>query len=113
MQIPGCVYCPSCHNAFVHHFQIDVYERDQDAQEGLHIQVLGVDTLPARQPSFTTDNSLEGNPSYRRQGITIHFRCERCHSSFVMKLMQHKGCTLLDIGPTSRDSPGDVCDQRE
>jgi len=85
--------CPGCESAYVHQHEVHVYERLQDAVTGTHVCVRGLDKP---QPQVVVGSSMVGNPSTRRQGITIHFWCEHCKCRFLLTVAQHKGFTLME-----------------
>ena len=39
----------------------------------------------------------DGNPSERRAGLKLHFRCEICGAKFAVSIAQHKGQTLVGL----------------
>jgi hypothetical protein len=80
--------CAGCGCSEVHHERVEVFERSEDAEEGLHIVIEGL--------KFTKDSSLEGNPSRRRDGLLIQFWCEQCDEKSVLAISQHKGVTYVD-----------------
>lgn len=42
-------------------------------------------------------NDMNGNPSPRRDGIQINFKCEGCASAgLTMNIVQHKGSTFFE-----------------
>ena len=77
---------------YMHHDRVEVFERSEDAQNGLHFSVSG--------SKATVDTSLDGNPSMRRDGISITFWCEGCHGISSLSFAQHKGVTLVDLVDT-------------
>ena len=81
--------CPSCGNNYLHHEKVEVFERSEDAEKGLHVKV--------ENSVVTTDTSLSGNPSIRRDGLTIEFSCEGCKARPVLSISQHKGNTWVDF----------------
>ena len=81
--------CPECGSSNLHHKEVEVFERHEDARTGLHVQVNDNKAL--------TDGNMEANPSPRRQGILIHFSCEKCPTKPVLKIFQHKGTTYMDF----------------
>ncbi len=80
--------CPFCGGNYLHHDRIEVFEREEDAEAGLHL-IVG-------NGKVSIDNELEGNPSRWRHGLNIHFWCEHCEAKPVLSLTQHKGNTWLD-----------------
>jgi hypothetical protein len=79
--------CPSCGGNFLHHERVEVFEREEDQDSGMHVLVAD------KKASF--DTSLDGNPSKRRNGITIQFWCEQCSAKPTHTIAQHKGNTLF------------------
>jgi len=74
--------CPSCGGNCLHHDRIDIFERGEDQDQGIHVLVA------EGQGTFNTD--LAGNPSARRDGLSIHFWCEDCSAKPVLTIAQHK-----------------------
>jgi hypothetical protein len=67
-----------------------VFERaTEDAPTGFQVTVAN--------GSVSIDDLLDGNPSQRRQGLRVHFRCETCEATPLLTLAQHKGVTLVDL----------------
>lgn len=89
--------CPSCGFNYLHHDRVDVFERSEDATQGLHIAV--------EEGGLSVGTSLKGNPSGRRHGITIRFWCEGCKATPVLSIAQHKGNTYVDF--THSGEPND------
>lgn len=82
--------CPRCGGSGLHHISVDVINRQkEDSVSGLNIRVEGT--------SFTAKDSLGGNPSPRRNGMTIQFHCELCGQDPVLSLYQHKGETFMSF----------------
>ena len=81
--------CPACGGNYLHHEVVEVFERTEDAEEGLHIKIEGGTAI--------TDSNLSGNPSARRHGLTVEFYCEHCKARPVLSIAQHKGTTWIDI----------------
>lgn len=82
--------CPSCGDQYLHHCEVVVYERDEDATETLKTTVAA---SVARTELVASDGC--GNPSRRRDGLTIRFECENCGAKPLLKVAQHKGLTLV------------------
>lgn len=81
--------CPSCGSNYLHHDKVEVFECGEDAIHGVHV------TVADAKAAF--DTSLEGNPSSRRHGLKIYFRCEGCETKPVLSISQHKGMTKVDF----------------
>lgn len=79
--------CPSCGESYLHQTEVTTYWRDEDANTGLR-------NISSAKRSLV-DDSMAGNPSDRRQGLTIRFDCESCDATPVLTIVQHKGNTFL------------------
>ena len=79
--------CPHCENNYLHHIAIDIFDREEDSEQGLHIQ-----QSPGK---FSVDTKLNGNPSSRRDGLLVKFVCESCHKESNLFIAQHKGNTQI------------------
>lgn len=83
--------CPRCGGDYLHHGQVEVFARTEDAAVGLHTTAGAGDTR--------VDRDLGGNPSARRHGVTIAFSCELCDEAaqgvLRLTIAQHKGQTFL------------------
>ena len=81
--------CPKCGFNYLHHDRVEIFDRTEDASSGVHAVV--------DDGKVTVDTSLNGNPSSRRHGLTIHFWCESCKAKPVLTIAQHKGNTIINI----------------
>lgn len=81
--------CPSCGGNYLHHEKVEIFERIEDADDGIHISV--------SDGTATVDKNLIDNPSSRRHGLIIHFTCEHCPATPIMTIIQHKGNTWIDF----------------
>ena len=88
--------CPNCNEPNLHHERVEVFERGEDAEKGVHV------TVQAGKAIFDLD--MKENPSSRRNGISIFFSCEHCDSISVYEITQHKGVTYLEqrLIPTAK-----------
>ena|SRR5215831_17348720 len=88
----GCdpLECPHCGQDYLHQGKVEIFNRDEDAEEGFHVVVKG--------RSVEVDENLTGNPSLRRQGIKIHMECENCEAEVTLNILQHKGQTHIEAG---------------
>lgn len=94
----GVLLCPCCGFNCLHHDRVDVYLRDEDAKCGLHVRTRGsVNTSEV-------DTDMSGNPSERRDGLTIRFWCEGCDARPLMEISQEKGSTRLYFGAEESQS---------
>jgi len=80
--------CPKCDNEYLHQGRIEIFDRNEDAG-GLHVTVDG--------GKVQADSDMTGNPSIRRHGLKIEFRCEGCGARPVLSFSQHKGNTEVDF----------------
>jgi hypothetical protein len=81
--------CPACGGDYLNHVKIEIFEREEDANTGIHVSVTN--------DQITTDKDLVGNPSKRRHGLYICFKCEHCSATPVLTIAQHKGNTWVDF----------------
>ncbi len=80
--------CPTCGNNYLHHTKVDVFERDmEDCQTGIHANIIGANIL--------IDRYMIDNPSSRRDGIRVLFKCENCEREPMLLISQHKGNTYI------------------
>lgn len=86
--LDDALVCPNCGLNWLHHYQIDAFERDEDAETGLHIRVT--------KDRAEIDGNLEENPSGRRHGLAITFFCEQCPARPVLNIYQHKGQEFVE-----------------
>ena len=81
--------CPVCSSEYLHHDAVAIFNREgEDATDGLHVEVWG-------QALAADRNADEGNPSGRRDGVTITFWCEGCEATLQLEVVQIKGRTAL------------------
>jgi len=83
------ILCPACGSNYLHHYKTEVFERNEDATNGLHVVVTS--------EKASIDSDLAGNPSARRHGLKIHFDCEGCPAKPVLCISQHKGNTYVEF----------------
>lgn len=83
--------CPNCNGNFLHHDRVEVFERGEDQEVGVHVVV--------EDGKAVIDQNLIDNPSGRRHGLSIQFRCEGCSAKLVLTVAQHKGNTFVDFSP--------------
>jgi len=84
--------CPACGGFNLHHVRIAAFERAEDSETGIHVEVAS--------ENVTVDQNLSGNPSGRRHGLVIKFDCEGCSADIEMHIYQHKGSTFLGMNYT-------------
>ena len=84
----GDLICPTCGDAYLHQYRVDVFERDEDCI-GLHTRV--------ERKLVTVDDNVKNNPSPRRQGLVVSLWCENCRANVELSILQHKGGTQIGI----------------
>lgn len=101
---PGHVslLCPQCGGVCTHQGAVVAFMREaEDSKEGISVLV-----QPNRE--LSVKRSMAGNPSSRRNGLSIAFSCETCNRLFCLNVYQHKGTTYLGMFPSGWRSPEDV-----
>ena len=78
--------CPVCGGNNLHQESTEIFERSEDAETGLHVR--------ATRDDVAVSTDISGNPSLRRQGMSIGFACEG-GCSLILNIYQHKGCTYV------------------
>jgi|HubBroStandDraft_6_1064221.scaffolds.fasta_scaffold334923_1 hypothetical protein len=86
--------CPRCAGQYLHQLNVVVFDRAEDASHVIRTTVEGgtsrTDVVP---------NAGSGNPSARRDGLSILFWCEGCDAKradpIELTIAQHKGCTEI------------------
>ena len=81
--------CPHCESPFMHQGRVRVWQRREDATAGTYAEVNGKDS------ELSHGNLPVGNPSRRRQGLTIDLECEGCGRYAMLAVTQHKGNTFI------------------
>jgi hypothetical protein len=85
----GDLKCSICLGENTHHHQVRVYNRKEDALDGMRA-VIDWDTV-------SVDGLLLENPSARRHGVSVLFSCEGCQALSELTISQHKGATMLAV----------------
>lgn len=82
--------CPRCGADLLHHEGVTSFDRREDAPKVVKTSVA------AGKVSVDPFASNEGNPSSRRDGVVIDFRCEGCgEAPMQLIIAQHKGTTEI------------------
>jgi hypothetical protein len=94
--------CPRCGFDYLHHREVEVFSRSEDAPTVRRVTVVGV-TAPGGIVGDCGPVTVEhipeagaGNPSGRRDGLVIHFECEGCGTGLMLNIAQHKGSTFME-----------------
>lgn len=86
------LHCPRCGENNLHQIGVTVYYRGEDAEYIVKTNVQGATTSTEMVANKESDN-----PSSRRDGLAIQFRCEHCtgYPTDILELTiaQHKGST--------------------
>ena len=88
--------CPRCGGAYLHHGLVTVFDRGEDAPSYLRTD-LNNGQVTTRIVVHKTPEAA-GNPSSRRDGLTIRFSCEACPKEvpdLELTISQHKGNTYV------------------
>jgi len=80
--------CPYCGFDCLHQVGVEVFERNEDEEKGVHSWTRGT--------GVSVDTDISRNPSSRRQGVLIHFWCEGCDRVSSLSISQHKGNTFFN-----------------
>jgi len=85
--------CPSCGGGYLRHNSVEVFVREEDADDGLHVVV------ECESPkSCKINGEMFGNISGRRGSIRIEFQCETCGEKALLEIVQHKGMVYKFVG---------------
>jgi len=85
----GILLCPNCEKEHLRHDTVEVFDREEDADSGIHVAV--------ENGKVTIDRVLKDNPSSRRHGVLIKLVCEGCSARLILSIAQHKGSTEVDL----------------
>jgi hypothetical protein len=98
----GALVCPTCKGHNLHQGAVHVWQRyTEDATTGTYT------CADHKSSRVETEADMEGNPSRRRDGMTIEFECESCfgqptphanpadQKKNYLHIVQHKGTTYL------------------
>lgn len=88
------IVCPTCNGSMLHQVEVKVWFRREDAEQPTFAHIMGTTVLVSRKN--------HDNPSSRRSGLKIMFRCEWCHCdglrpSHEFVIYQHKGETFTEM----------------
>lgn len=79
------LHCPGCGDDHLHSLKVEVFNRDEDAEMGVHTRC---------EEKFTyIDTEVDKHGISRRNYISIDFWCENCHGVSTLIFAQHKGHT--------------------
>jgi hypothetical protein len=90
--------CPFCESEYLHHSKIEIYDRQEDDDAGVHVSVDAA--------SVTLDSYISNNPCLRRRGLKIHFWCEECSRVSILTFAQDEGTTNVRF--LGREHPADL-----
>ena len=85
------VECPNCGGEYLHHMQVEVYERAEGERGHSRCTIV---TQEGVTTSDTPPPHVSGNPSKYRNGLRIIFDCEHCDAQPRLVMLQHKGQTF-------------------
>lgn len=83
----GALCCPGCGFDYLHHDTVIAFQRQggEDSPSTAIVAMGAVGNLT--------------NPSSRRGAVMIGGWCEGCESRWVLRLIQHKGMSYVDVVP--------------
>jgi hypothetical protein len=85
------IRCPRCGGEYLRHTGAVFFERGEDEETLVKVEVDGANTSTSVVPSAGS-----GNPSSRRHGMYVRFSCEQCTrpgDTLQLNIAQHKGAT--------------------
>ena len=88
--ILACPHCGADESGTLHQIEATVYFRNEDDHNGVTVRATS-----ALDGYIGTDQT--GNPSARRDGISVLFSCEQCTATSKLNIVQHKGDTYLNM----------------
>ena len=95
----AALQCPSCYETYTHQEAVRIYARlNDELRDGERVDLYTGESekIPGR-----------GNPSSRRQGLMIEFRCESCDLDRALAIYQDKGITFMGwVKPRERADGG-------
>ena len=98
------IKCRHCGEDYMHHQDIDIYDRGEDDRTGMHVNLhrtqsegYGWHDEHPKSNNLVVDGNMKDNPSMRRTGLTIDFWCENCGNITRMNIVQHKGHSFMHI----------------
>ena len=103
--------CPICvgekhkPNMNLHQGTVEVYIRGkEDSLSGTHVLVEESNNENMGKGAIFADHDVEdGNPSVRRDGLKIAFRCEYHDDPLMLNIFQHKGITYFQWDNTDEE----------
>lgn len=82
--------CPKCGGTYLHHCDVIVYDRAEDAAY-TQVTTVAVNKVWSQKIASSEIN----NPSQRRDGLAVDFYCEQCPFEGALTIAQHKGETYI------------------
>ena len=99
----GYLLCPWCRGVFTHHQRVAIHQREPFEDGDSHATVVAT---ASDGDDLAGAPDVPGNPSSRRNGITVDLYCELCAGWFALRIAQHKGQTIVDVMKTQAGSTG-------
>jgi len=81
--------CPNCGGNFLHQEAVRIMNRDSEDKDGMMVEV-GTNSEVSIRRIKSAD--IDG----RRDVLRIRFSCEGCIGEKILRIMQHKGTTLIE-----------------
>ena len=95
--------CPTCNETYLHQQNTTIFERHEDEEI---TTVIAQNDRTVQVSDFRSEDTC--NPSHRRHGMLIEFKCEHCHNwgadgpsdeyrtPHRLAIYQHKGNTFME-----------------
>ena len=87
--------CPHCKHDKIHQIETQLYCREEEKDEVLVLVGMYTGMISQAKASQTNRSISIANPSVRRQGMRVIFKCEGCDEYPQLVLHQHKGDSTL------------------
>lgn len=83
--------CPNCECYNLHQFQVLSAFRDSEDKDGTIVKI--------NRKVIIKERVLSKNIPFRRDMAVVYFDCENCDTISSLNIVQHKGCTYLNLLP--------------
>lgn len=93
----GVLLCPKCQFDYLHHFRIEVTERDK---EDGPVTVFEIVKTQCKTQHLDSDGE-------RRNSFSVSFWCEGCHGVSRLEVIQNRGRTHVGLVDTGMHMPFD------
>ena len=98
--------CGGCGGFQLHQCAVEIHNRSEDSGPSKRTVVEHYSQTDGGGPDCPCAevfDEIDANPSWRRQGLRIAFRCEHCDAITGLSVEQHKGHTFVNSSVLSED----------